>query len=313
MFGIFSSPCFQSDNYNFYSYDDSRLSINYDNNEKIHFFSDSDQPTELKWGDISKKSENQDENLDVSNLDAPESKKEPIKNLLENHRTNGDIKTKATSNILGIKTKRTEEVTFGNEMKKNQGRKKKTEKDKGKHNKFSEDNLMRKIKSHFLDYIHNRLNNSFRNKNVQFLKLFSEINENLKRSYNIELLDKTIREIYENSPLSGRYRKVNVHNSDINKKIIEQIFNEVDNKEEEVIQILNSKYKDLLSEFKKNNLKNFLNKIKEDENKKKEEKEEKENINKYTLMIEKLCLNYENWFLNKKGRNREKKNENNEY
>ena len=267
MFGIFSSPCFQSDNYNFYSYDDSRLSINYDNNEKIHFFSDSDQPTELKWGDISKKSENQDENLDVSNLDAPESKKEPIKNLLENHFTNGDIKTKATSNILGIKTKRTEEVTFGNEMKKNQGRKKKTEKDKGKHNKFSEDNLMRKIKSHFLDYIHNRLNNSFRNKNVQFLKLFSEINENLKRSYNIELLDKTIREIYENSPLSGRYRKVNV---DINKNIIKQIFNEVDNKEEEVIQILNSTYKDLLSEFRnKNNLKNFLNKIKEEEKKKK--------------------------------------------
>ena len=310
MFGIFSSPCFQSDNYNFYSYDDSRLSINYDNNEKIHFFSDSDQPTELKWGDISKKSENQDENLDVSNLDAPESKKEPIKNLLENHFTNGDIKTKATSNILGIKTKRTEEVTFGNEMKKNQGRKKKTEKDKGKHNKFSEDNLMRKIKSHFLDYIHNRLNNSFRNKNVQFLKLFSEINENLKRSYNIELLDKTIREIYENSPLSGRYRKINEHKSDINKNIIKQIFNEVDNKEEEVIQILNSTYKDLLSEFRnKNNLKNFLNKIKQEEKK----KEEKENIDNYILIIENLCLNYENWFLNKKGRNREKKNENNEY
>ena len=194
--------------------------------------------------------------------------------------------------------------------KKTKAEKKKTEKDKGKHNKFSEDNLMRKIKSHFLDYIHNRLNNSFRNKNVQFLKLFSEINENLKRSYNIELLNKTIREIYENSPISGRYRKVNEHNSDINKKIIEQIFKEVDNKEEEVIQILNSKYKDLLSEFRNNNLENFLNKIKEDE---KNKKEEKENIDNYILIIENLCLNYENWFLNKKGRNREKKNENNEY
>ena len=47
---------------------------------------------------------------------------------------------------------------------------------------------MRKIKSNFLKYSHNRINDSFIDKNLQFLKLDSEINESLKKDYNEKLM-----------------------------------------------------------------------------------------------------------------------------
>ena len=43
---------------------------------------------------------------------------------------------------------------------------------------------MRKIKSNLLNYGHQKLNDSFENKKLYFLKLSSEINENLKKDYN---------------------------------------------------------------------------------------------------------------------------------
>ena len=144
-----------------------------------------------------------DDQLFDNNLKNVEFKnKEQKTNLLQMN-----MSTKVTSKTIGLKRNRAETNLNEDGKKKKSGRKKKDEKEKGEHNKYSPDNIMRKIKSHFLEYVHNKLNSNFKNKQFQFLRLFSKINENLKKDYNIELMKKTIKEIYENSPISPKYRK----------------------------------------------------------------------------------------------------------
>ena len=169
---------------------------------------------------------------------------------------------------------------------------------------------MRKIKSNYLEFIHNSLNDSFKNKNYKFLRLYSEINENLKKDYNMELMHKTIKELYENSPISCKYRKQKINNSDINKNLIEELYNEpdIDKKEIEVINLLNLTYLDLLKIFRTVYLENFLAKIAKEERSK---GEIEENIQDYVKRIKELCLDYENWFEKKNGRKRIKNNKNN--
>ena len=68
-----------------------------------------------------------------------------------------------------------------------------------KHTKFDEDNIIRKIKTFIFKYILNLLNNSLNDETQEFYPLESELNENLKKDLNEQLLNRTIRDIYENS------------------------------------------------------------------------------------------------------------------
>jgi hypothetical protein len=235
--------------------------------------------------------------------------------------------TKMTTKALGKKTKRTtskEEKTNNYKEKTSlQGRKKKEEKDKGNHTKFSEDNMMRKIKSYFLNFCHNLLNESISDKNLQFLKLNSLINENLKKEFNLNLLNTKIKDLYQFSKISSKYRKQAKEFSDKNKYIIEKI-NE-DNVEIQTIKILDLTYKELFNIFRRQildinldlkmkikditlldnqkykNINLFFDEIFRQEINK---NETKENIDIYINNIKDLCMNYESWFLSKKGRNR---------
>ena len=272
-----------------------------------------DEDNETNRNNTTKSNKNQDEQLNENNFKTIELKEQNLSKQNENILNgSGNIITKATSKTLGLKTKRSDWIIQNNENenKKKGGRKKKTEIEKGDHTKFSPDNLMRKIKSHLLDYIHLRLNKSLKNQNLQFLKLFSDINENLKKDYNMELMEKTIRELYENSPISNKYRKKKSNNSDNNKNIIQQIYEETnaDNLEIEAMNILDSTYQDLLIEFRNKNFNEFLEDIEKEE---KSKGETKENIDSYKEKIGDLCMNYENWFKIKKGRIRNKSNKNN--
>ena len=255
-----------------------------------------------------------------------------------------NFKTKVTTKTLGFKRKRDEEeFTFGFNMyepnldfkyfennkksKKVQGRKKKDEKEKGNHTKYSNDNIMRKIKSNFMDFCHKLLNRSIKDRNLQFLKLNSKINENLKRDYNIELFKKTIQDLYENSSISSKYRKQIKECSEKNKMIIQEIYKK-ENEEIEAIKILKLTYGELFQIFRKkianispeledkikditllqsdefNDINKFFNEIREQEINKKEPLEV---IEEYLNNVKYLCLTYEDWFNDKKGRNRNKK------
>ena len=275
------------------------------NNENNEYHEEND----LFFFKPNEKQEKQEDNdsFNASNLQIPHISNIPQKYVNENISTNlANEKTKVTS-ILSKKTKRPNEYTTENgktyEKKTNCGRKSKESNEKGSHDKFSDDNIMRKIKSNLLNYGHKRLNDSFENKKLYFLKLSSEINENLKKDYNEKLMKTILKELYETSPISTKYRKQKKDNFDHNKQLIEKIYKEQE--EIEVINRLNITYLDLLGEFKIYYLENFLNEIREEE----KDKMPGEKIEIYIEKIKKLCLNYESWFLNKNGRNRKKNNQ----
>ena len=266
------------------------------------------------------------------------------------------ISTKISNKFLGLKTKRNEDknnselnldnkinlyegfkkkeniVIEINEKSKNimkekktmMGRKRKDEKGIGNHDKNAKDNMMRKIKSFLLNSINNLLNSSLKDKKLEFLNLDSEIIKNLKKDYNIILLKTTIRDLYENSSISRKYRSKNMDN---NKRIIQKIYK--DNEEIETIKILNLTYGEFLQIFRRNisnlslKLKEKIEKINilntneyknliykffyEIKNQELKNNENENDIIDYINNIGKLLINYENWFLDKIGRNRKKR------
>ena len=207
---------------------------------------------------------------------------------------NGNKQTKMTSKILTKKRQRDD----GEYQNKKQGRKKKDAEERGEHDKFCEDNMIRKIKSNFIKYAHERINNNISDKDLQLLRLDSEINEILKKDYNLELMDKTFKNLYENTPISSKYKKKDSYS---NKYLIDKLYNEERFTQSNAISDLNKTYKELYNDYINNHLDELLNKIKNELEK--EGKESEESIKEYMEKFEHLCLTYEDWFKSKKGRN----------
>ena len=127
---------------------------------------------------------------------------------------------------------------------------------------------MRKLKTNFFKYINEQLNSKLKNKNIQFLKLDSKISENLKKEYNISLMNQQIKNIYISSQISSKYRKQKTKNYDLNIKLIEEIYSELEEKDD--IGTLELTYLGLFEEFRNNFLEQLLKHIKSEEEKKKE-------------------------------------------
>ena len=193
-----------------------------------------------------------------------------------------------------------EEINYKNIInnKKAKGRKKKGENynddEPGVHTKYSEDNVMRTIKTALFKQIIKQLNDSLENKIYKFSKLAPKIHQDLKVATNKELLNKTIGNIYSNPSFQCK----NGNNSNI--ELIEKIYAE--NKETETLKILNMKFRDFLKYITEQKLHDFLNEIKE-----KEINNKIQDSDKYMEKMENLLLNFEDWFYSKKARNRKKK------
>lgn len=170
-----------------------------------------------------------------------------------------------------------------------------------KHNKNSEDNKMRKIKTHFTDFSTKILNESLKDKTKKFYKIDKNVAENLKIDYNIELMERKLYDIFMNEKMSNKYTKKK--NNNYNVFLIKTIFAE--NIEIETIRLLKMKYIEFIREIIEKYLDKFMNIIKEKERKNKfisnEEKEE------YFKSLEKMLLGYEDYFKQKTGRIRVKK------
>ena len=167
------------------------------------------------------------------------------------------------------------------------------------HNKFSEDNMMRKIKTNTMDYIYDKLNESLTDKSAQILKITKDVSEVLKIEYNMELMNKTLKEIIYNEPIRHKYKRNNYDN----KYLIEKIFRE--NKEKKTIEILNKTYYDIIEEIRTQNLNGFLDKIV----KKEKNMKRKSNIESYIRLLKDLLFRFKEWFEQKKPRNRNKNKE----
>ena len=180
------------------------------------------------------------------------------------------------------------------------GRKKKSDKSERTHTKSREDNKMRKIKVYIIRFILNRLNQHINKYHRKFLKIDKKIGENLKKDFNIKLMNMKIKEIFSEFSINGRYLTLK-QETNLNIALMREIYAKNDI---EVIKILESKYIDLLNILRKDYLEQFRHDVI-----KKEIKcgEDKKNAEKYVEELIGLLLNYEEWFKSKSGRERNKK------
>jgi hypothetical protein len=160
------------------------------------------------------------------------------------------------------------------------------------HNKNSDDNIIIKLKTAIFKYILNLLNQSLEFTKYKFYPLNVKLSTCLKKEFNMELLERTIYDIYNTEDLN----KIYINDNDSNKNLIKKIFEE--NVEKKAIGILKMKYKDVLNHIREKDLENFLKKI---ENKNREKTDDS-----FMDNVRHLLLTYEDWFKIKNGRNNKK-------
>ncbi len=117
-------------------------------------------------------------------------------------------------------------------------------KNKVEHNKYCNDNVRRRIKALFNKYIIVLLNNimkiKYKKSKLHFVKMEIRVTKDIGIEYNRILLESTIKEII--TKVSNKYQ-----NSDNNKNCIKFIEAQDDN--EEILNILNTTYKDLYTDW----------------------------------------------------------------
>ena len=198
------------------------------------------------------------------------------------------------------------------------GRKQKEDDTERNHDKYSEDNIIRKIKINIFNYARDIINQNFVGK-LKLLKLDHDSIKDLKKSENIKLFNKEVllKDIFSKYQISNKYKKEKYKN--YNKNIIEQI-DKGKIKEKKVKKILDLKFEELLEIFR--------GKINEDQSNFNGIKDEleKENVNIfidrfegyerfinnlkedelvdqiYMSKIEDLTKGFKKWFEKKEGR-----------
>ena len=228
--------------------------------------------------------------MEIQNLISDEKPPSPmIQPTLEQNLEPKNKQVFDQANIIQKETTNTSltKTTKGNTL---LGRKRREDKGKGVHSKYKPDNKMRKVKSYQMKYIHNNLNSSLSPNQRKFLKITPKVNEDLNRNYNMSLMKKTIKEIYEENSINGRYSKEGI-DKDYNKDIIEEIYQK--NEETEAIKILNMTFIKYLDFMRKNDLNKFKYEI---INKEVKNGETREEAIKYVNELVELLFDYEGWF-----------------
>ena len=142
---------------------------------------------------------------------------------------------------------------------KNYGRKKKLKEGSGEHNKFSDDNLIRRSKHFALESVWNYINKKIKIlysnespnilKKKQLLKLSQKLAERSKVEYNKIFIYKTLGEIFSED-VSSRYSRFNINH---NKNLIDNLLNEKDEKKRTTFQkIFKLTFLDCLKHFRGN-------------------------------------------------------------
>ena len=112
------------------------------------------------------------------------------------------------------------------------------------HDKLSDDNLNRKVKTHFHIFIIAFLNmklKNYLNKRYRFGKISSEITQNITVEFNQKLFDEKIKDILIR--ISDKFK-----DKDKNKIILQILMNRV-NENDEIVHLLNMTYKDMYNNY----------------------------------------------------------------
>ena len=198
------------------------------------------------------------------------------------------------------------ENTVTTTQKKTLGRKCKRSREERKHNKYFDDNKMRKIKSYYLKFIPQYVNSSLPPDHPKFLKIGKDVNEELKKDYNVVLMNKTLSQIFTESPINGRYSN-SKNDENHNAQLVETIYRE--NTETEAIEKLNKTYIEVLDIMRTKYLYQFKDDILSKEIRNGEDEKTAKN---YVNQLVSLLYGYESWFKDKTARQNKstKKNQN---
>ena len=172
------------------------------------------------------------------------------------------------------------------------------------HDRYSDDNLKRKIKTHFHNYIISLLNSKlgFGNE-MKFVKMDHNMSKDITIEFNLDLCKKQIKEIVKK--VCSKFHKKN-----INEEIINNVMANKDTYYE-VVNILNMTYQDLyLNYYLKSTKRNFKEHPEESFESHKEKLKNKFG-EEYVKRYVKNAKNLINFFQTCKGRIRRKKEMNN--
>ena len=191
----------------------------------------------------------------------------------------------------------------------NKGRIKKNSKYIGIHNKFSQDNIIRKIKGRFQEkcriYINNEYKNFLRNNehttkvNNLLQRINPKVSRKIQRDENLKWLNSKLYEVFSENVSE----KCSLYEFDYNKKQIEKLYKE--NKATNVINILNKSVKYMFDAFIQNlNIPGF-NTLNDDINEleAKMKKENEDDIKKCLYKYRTTAQNLESIFIHKNSRN----------
>ena len=176
------------------------------------------------------------------------------------------------------------------------------------HDKYNEDNIIKKIKTSFIAKTRNYINKEYeiylnKHKVKKIVKLIKRIPPNIstriKKENNLKWFDSKLKDIFSDK-ISSKYSK---YPDDYNKNQIEQIYKE--NEAKNVISILDKKFRDMYNIYSKDiKLEGFLT-LENDLKKEREimEKRHEEGIDNYLEKYQNVAQNLEKIFLGKKSRN----------
>jgi hypothetical protein len=241
--------------------------------------------------------------------------------ITEKVNINGNFITK-TSPITSTNSFKTKKIFDISKVNKKVGRmlKKLKKKLKAAHNKYSEDNIIRKFKARFQDILLNYINYEYSKfmetkGKSKIVKLLQRINPNesrkISKADNLRWFSTKLKDLFS-SDLS---QKCSLYDSNYNKCTIENLYK--NNEALNVINILEKEVIDLYDLYRNNvkidgftTLEDDLKLLREKMEKENEEEEEEEDIELYLSNYRNIAMKLDEIFDKKKGRNKKKSKKN---
>ena len=187
---------------------------------------------------------------------------------------------------------------FNVNSKKKTGRKPKYPVSNIEHTKYSDDNILRKIKVKFLQKLIKYINGKIKPKYIGVVKLLKplkgEISQDNTINFNRQLLGSKLKDIFSNNEINGKFK---LCEKDYNKNVIDEIYK---NNIQEIINIFELTFLEAFNIFRGTNENEFTDF--EKLNTVLEELKLKENDNEYVSKFQKVVMDFENYYLQKKPR-----------
>jgi hypothetical protein len=181
---------------------------------------------------------------------------------------------------------------------KKRGRQSKNLNSKSDHTKYSNDNILRKIKVKFfqklMKYINGKIKSKYNGIIQKLLPLKGEVSQNNTIKFNIQLLNTKLKDIFSTIEINKKFR---LYKENYNKNVIDTIYK---NNIRELIEIFELTFLQIFNIFKDANETKFndfekLNTVVE-------EIKYKENDSYYAELFKNMAMNFENNYLEKNAR-----------